>query len=647
MEPTSTTIGALIGFEVLKKGTTKLTESVLSKSDGLLVRLFKKSGIKKKLQGGLFKQSQFVTHVKTLWKHERSTPIEEFYTSPKIEGMKQKDTALCIHDFPDKRILIEGVAGQGKSILLRFLAAREFSFGENLPIFIELKNVEASNDLLQLICEQLTSMGFEEPNFALDCLGKEGRLAFFLDAFDECAGALQQKLFKNVNDIALRWSDCSIFITSRPDSGAAYFSSFANVKIKPLSGNDYEDVVRGHKWYSAHASTTLEALKKSHSITQLLTTPLMVSLLLVRFVIDKTLPENQVEFFGDFFDLLIRRHDLYKGLFKRERRSTLDDSQLRRCFNAISFYSRRKLYSLERSYQDASSIKNRELFEKFAQSAIKGENSETKPQELLDDLCNITNLLVRGDNQYNYPHKSIQEFHSACYIKDHGNRSEFYKKALDDWLFWQEELKFLLLIDRHSFLTHFLIPDLKKLTVSSDESKLSRSEIVNLLNHYSIVTRISESIDFQTIVPTKSLPLYLRQDQVISFALSILGTYVYQITIEDKLGEVKDLLDSPLRAGAALSRLDWRELAEALVTNNSRLVKNGSHETVLPIQQNGNTVRNRLFVTPLGLAYRSRINEKELKAFSIELNRELNRILKLCAAEVAVREELSSESFDF
>ena len=60
----------------------------------------------------------------------------------------------------------------------------------------------------------------------------------------------------------------------------------------------------------------MNALERS-PVAEVLTTPLLVALMVVRFRIEGTIPETEMAFFSDLFDLLVRRHDQWKSGFRR------------------------------------------------------------------------------------------------------------------------------------------------------------------------------------------------------------------------------------------------------------------------------------------------------------------------------------------
>lgn len=87
--------------------------------------------------------------------------------------------------------VISGVAGHGKSTMLRYLMKNIILFNESdgIPILFELKYFRNGN-LEQQLCEWLNDNGLNVNLSFIKQLLMDGRLIIFFDAFDELASDL-------------------------------------------------------------------------------------------------------------------------------------------------------------------------------------------------------------------------------------------------------------------------------------------------------------------------------------------------------------------------------------------------------------------------------------------------------------------------
>ncbi len=98
--------------------------------------------------------------VKTLYTGAESpVEISSFFYSPSITTKNGITKINSLNELSTTHsILIEATVGQGKSILMRYLALQEAAKNSRIPIFIELKNISKDKNLNTLIKEKNNSM---------------------------------------------------------------------------------------------------------------------------------------------------------------------------------------------------------------------------------------------------------------------------------------------------------------------------------------------------------------------------------------------------------------------------------------------------------------------------------------------------------
>ena len=77
-------------------------------------------------------------YVKTINEFEDSVSLYDFFVEPYVANLKDKEK-FVVKDLKDiksyKKILISGIVGQGKSILMRHLAINEVLNNRKIPLF--------------------------------------------------------------------------------------------------------------------------------------------------------------------------------------------------------------------------------------------------------------------------------------------------------------------------------------------------------------------------------------------------------------------------------------------------------------------------------------------------------------------------------
>ncbi|MGQ7300615.1 NACHT domain-containing protein [Marinobacter nauticus] len=486
------------------------TESVKSiineihQSSKLALKQLKITRINKQAEETIYRKLQSVENVKTIWKVDEEVNLNEFYYPSKISipGVKSKITPKFISEITtSKNIVIEGTAGQGKSILLRYLASNEIKKGEKIPLFIELRKIAHFKSLTRAISEKLDALGFESSNSVVDQLLKAGKLTILLDGFDEISSQEKSIILSNLEDLITRYQKTVFVVTSRPGSGIQNSEFFRVVKICKLDRDDHwkflervcSSTQQANSIDSAIGSSTLE-------IQGLITTPLLLTLLTILYKSDQVIPDNLIEFYNKLFYILFTKHDNSKPGFKREILSQLRETRFEELFEHFCFLTRRRqktLFAIE-------------IAKKFIKESIELSKIETDESAFLADCCNVTCLLIEEGTDFQFIHKSVQEFYSAKFIskRNESIAEKFYGQCLTQFISWEQELKFLEDLDGYRYNKFFLIPALEML----EEIARSENGHRELLKGSTMIFD-EKSIPLQiTPVNTKNLVQYLRDE---------------------------------------------------------------------------------------------------------------------------------------
>ncbi len=402
----------------------------------------------------ILKHIRQLRHVKTIMQTEKEVDLTKFYHPAKIEIDGKRKTINQLADINyDGCIVIEGIAGQGKSTFLRYLATVEFFTTHRIPVFLELRKIRQGQTLISLALQELKALGFEMDERVFNIFAKNGRILLFLDAFDELKEELRQDTITDIETLIRQNDQLRIVITSRPESGISNSPFLRIFRLCLLEGNEYEAVIARMSLDSEVADKIISGIKKeSTHIANILTTPLMVSLLLVRYKIDQSLPQNRIAFYDTLFELLLQRHDKTKGGYRRPRKSSCGDAVLLEFFNALCFVTRK-------AHETSFSVSE---LNAFGKEALKIINESHDAGNMLLDVIEITCLILRDGSDCAFIHKSVQEYHCSLFIKGQPDESVklFYEGVKPKWMAWDDELEFLSSIDRYRFTKYYYIPEL-------------------------------------------------------------------------------------------------------------------------------------------------------------------------------------------
>lgn len=130
-----------------------------------------------------------VGQICTIASRQAST-VDDIYYPSKIKHGGGSKTVISADDlFPDKvrLAIIQGTAGQGKSVFLRYLCLRDLDYSGKIPLFVELRKIDDKIDILVLLKNQLSILGLEEYLIdpALMTMFHSGSIRIYLDGLDE------------------------------------------------------------------------------------------------------------------------------------------------------------------------------------------------------------------------------------------------------------------------------------------------------------------------------------------------------------------------------------------------------------------------------------------------------------------------------
>jgi len=414
-----------------------------------------------------------VRFIKTLWQFETAVDVESFYCSPHIifPTTKGRKSAIrkridTISLFGKKRnILIRGIAGQGKSILLRHLCIKEFELGERIPIFIEFRRIQKNESLFNHISSFLDILDLPIDETLFKILLQSGKFIFFLDGFDEIWEEQQLKILSELEYLSSVSQNSQFIITSRPNISIEMSSCFDVFTLDDLKGDEYKTVIRKLASSRNYANLLIKEISSNEAnITELLCNPLMVTLLIILYKSYQVIPDKLTDFYDSLFQVLLSRHDGTKPGFKRERRCLINDKQYREIFDSVCFEAGKIIQY---------------IFDYSTIYGLVGKSTglldiNVDPDKYLRDIVEVTCLILKEGEEYRFIHNSVQEYFAASFIRNRPDISvrKFYLACLNNYntyINWMQEIEYLSEIDRYRYIKHYFIPlSMKFLNVNDD-----------------------------------------------------------------------------------------------------------------------------------------------------------------------------------
>jgi hypothetical protein len=403
---------------------------------------------------GLYKKIKKIEKVKTIWQVSKAISLETFYVEPHVVIDGKRTRVKTFSQFGTRSVLVEGIAGQGKSIYLKSLCIEELKAGSKIPIFIELRRIGSNQSLFEQIQISLKGLGLTVDQKLFGALAQSGKILLLLDGFDEVATDRQKLIVNEIEDLININEELNLVVSSRLDSSLRSSPALQVVRLDNLQGVEYEKLVEklcSNDEYAENLKKVIEA--SPSSVKELLCTPLLVTFMVMLYKTYQLLPQNLSDFYGQVFQLLLLRHDGAKPGYKRERLCDFNDSEYREIFEAMCYFSKantRSVFTIEQLIN-------------YIDQAFENLSKKGDPHKYLKDIEVVTNMILKESEEYTFIHKSIQEFFAASFLvkKPDSSIKKFYQKLLDKPVGarrWEQEIRFLSEIDTYRYFKFYFIP---------------------------------------------------------------------------------------------------------------------------------------------------------------------------------------------
>lgn len=329
-------------------------------------------------------------------------------------------------------LFVVAPAGFGKTSFCRWNALNDLEKlleGQSctLPVYVPLHQIGdiAKKDFRQAFLQHAGISAL---------LPEDGRRQYqrtrvYLDGLDEVPSPATQKRISQLAEEATKQDPAlQVVITARDYVYGPWMTWVPRVHLSGFDDGQVKELVT--KWLENDERRTqifFEQLDKSQSLKEMMTVPLLATLIVLVFKQTDKLPENKTRLYEIFVDLHNGGWDLVKSVQRPSH-----------------FSGTEKMFILKRIAATIHKAKRRELLEtdvnSVAQETLRDSNWKILKSELLRD-----GLIVQMGPMIGFAHHSFQEFLTARYLL--GDLSISHLTACcDEYLsgsdWWQEVLYF-------------------------------------------------------------------------------------------------------------------------------------------------------------------------------------------------------------
>lgn len=375
-----------------------------------------------------------------------------------------------------KYISIVGGAGSGKTMLTKFIFVTALKSGKFVPIYIKLRDLNDSNCSFEDYVLNLIINSNASPSSRIfDRHLKSGRFLFILDGFDEIVSDKRNRVTSNIENYIDRYPDNKFIITSRPGGGSERLPRFYDFEMLRLEPSEIADFVDKLVESSERKKQIVKLIGNpiENQFYSYLTSPLLLAMYILAVESHPEIPNRVSAFYWNVFDTLYSRHDgITKNSFPREKLTGMSKQDY---LSILELFCYRTYFSEEYRFTESHLEENLSVVS----------NALELPCDvdlLKQDLETTISVLTKDGLEYEFPHRSMQEYFCARFIsnlrsEDKNNFYKQYRQHHSSYVsnavehFW----KLLSELDRVSFEQLFVIPECEFIiTLLKSKSKEER-----------------------------------------------------------------------------------------------------------------------------------------------------------------------------
>jgi len=312
-----------------------------------------------------------------------------------IDSLREKE-------IPEKRMIIWGEAGTGKSTTLEYLAftdakKRLNDYNYKIPVLISLGLLVSPNiSLKKYIVEKL-----DLDDLIVNELLENGELNVFLDGLNEIPNdtinQLKTMRIREIRELLDNYPKCFYIISNRPDEYVD-FKGIPVFNLVKLSNEQIELFLSKNADKPNTINIINNAISNNSRLKEIVRTPLMFSRLID--IVDATgkVPSSEGAIIGAFLDTLLRREKTDK------MDSNFDVRKAKYVLRSIA-------YNGLEDYATNSGIPEETVLS-YMQKCMQTYGFNVDSFYMLDMLVQL-GIIVRRDNLYLFTHQAYQDYYYA------------------------------------------------------------------------------------------------------------------------------------------------------------------------------------------------------------------------------------------
>jgi hypothetical protein len=412
--------------------------------------------------------------VHTLLSPHEPLAIDDIYVEPDVTIAEKKYRGDYLIDLIHKHhiLIVQGIAGQGKSMLMRHIFCQFCSVNYGfIPIFLELRDVNfESDDLVSPAFRELSdeSRLFSRNDF--EALLKTGKFIFLLDGFDEIKTKSRKLALRKIDNFSKEFSRCRIVLTSRPSELFEGWHPASILEIQEYELPQILDLISKSPIKGEVKDAFRPKVEQDyiHSHERFLSNPLLCNMMILTFLRGGDIPSQKHIFYRKAFETLYRHHDDMKFLYKRDYHSDLPEDVFVRLWRAFCYFS-----YVDRKFSfDAASLA--EYIRRAARYIEVTINEVDVAADFVESLC----VIVRDGENYSFLHRSFQEYSVAVFIAY--ERISGIKSVIDrifDNIIYDDVIDLSFNINRELIEQEYILPRLDRIIKDLRSRKGNKAKI--------------------------------------------------------------------------------------------------------------------------------------------------------------------------
>ncbi|MEL6928212.1 MAG: NACHT domain-containing NTPase [Cyanobacteria bacterium J06600_6] len=313
------------------------------------------------------------------------------------------------------RLIILGKPGAGKTTFLKYLAIQcnEDKFqGDLVPWFITLKDfaeADGQPKLLDYLGSYLKIEDRQHLEYLLDCK----QALILLDGLDEVLEADSKRVIREIEILTNKYPYNQYVITCRIAAREYTFEKFTEVEIADFDWHQISNFARN--WFRGKLfkpEKFLARLEEEEPIKELVSNPLLLTLLCVSFEELGDFPANRKELYEEGINALLRKWDSTRGIQRDRVYKTLSIAKKEDLLSEIAW----------KTFAPGDYFFKTDLAKRYISEYIRNLPGANLDDEALQGdsgvvLRNIEAqhglLTARAKNIYSFSHLTFQEYFTA------------------------------------------------------------------------------------------------------------------------------------------------------------------------------------------------------------------------------------------